>query len=564
MRALRHAARTAGLVILATVVGTAAGLAADDPRPTFDVTYIGNEGFLVQAAGKKVLVDALFTDGFGQYLAPVPELLAQMTSAQDPFAGIDLILVTHPHGDHFNPKPVVAHLRNNPHARLIAHTQTVDQVRKEEGFAQIANQVREVRLQPGARERIVANDITVDALCLYHAAAEGVDLGSRNLAFVVDLGGGARFLHAGDATLEKSAGHLGAFSFDAAPIDVLFLEYFDRSQATRRLIARTLKPSRIIAMHVPPAQLEEESKKTRAVYPHAIVFKQSMERRSLPIEVDFHNLSGAYFGQPLPDATPQVFARGIVSTDANEHSVPSFSPDGNEVFWWANRWPGPDNKEWELMSMTMRRENGRWSAPHVTSLGQMVALTPDGRRAYFGEEKDIWVAEKQGDDWGEPKCLNLVGRYPELRDVFMPTIARNGTLYFMGYTPGPRNDFGIFRTELVNGEYATPELLPRSINPPPFLNWAPFIAPDESYLLFSSNRRDPDHDGGDLYISRRLADGTWTDPIGLGEPVNTPQQEVFPGLSPDGKYLFFCRSTPDRYNEVYWVSAASIPLLRGR
>ena len=86
-----------------------------------------------------------------------------------------------------------------------------------------------------------------------------------------------------------------------------------------------------------------------------------MERRSLAIEVDFHNLSGEYFGQTPPGATPEVFARGIVSTDANEHSVPSFSPDGNEVFWWANRWPGTDNKEWELMSMTMRRENGRWS-----------------------------------------------------------------------------------------------------------------------------------------------------------------------------------------------------------
>jgi hypothetical protein len=437
----------------------------------------------------------------------------------------------------------------------------VDQVRKEEGFAQIANQIREVRLEPGARERIVANDITVDALCLYHAESEGVDLGSRNLAFVVDLGG-ARFLHAGDATIEKSAGHLGAFPFDAAPIDLLFLEYFDRSQATRQLVARTLKPSRIIAMHVPPAELEEESKKTRAVYPHAIVFRQSMERRSLPIEVDFHSLSGAYFGQPLPDATPQVFARGIVSTDANEHSVPSFSPDGNEVFWWANRWPGPDNKEWEFMSMTMRRENGRWSAPRVTSWGEMVALAPDGRRAYFGSEKDIWVAERQGDDWGEPKCLNLVGRYPELRNVFMPTIARNGALYFLGYAPGPRNDLGIFRAELVNGEYAKPELLPRSINPPSFLNWAPFVVPDESYLLFSSNRAGSLDDAGDLYISRRLADGSWTDPVSLGEPVNSNRQERLPMLSLDGKYLFFTRPTPGHDQDVYWVDAATIPALR--
>ena len=136
------------------------------------------------------------------------------------------------------------------------------------------------------------------------------------------------------------------------------------------------------------------------------------------------------------------------------------------------------------------------------------------------------------------------GSVPGVAVCLWPTIARNGSLYFGAYTPGPLNDYGIYRAELVNGEYAKPELLPRSINLPPFLNWTPFLAPDESYLLFSSNRRDPEHDGGDLYVSRRLADGSWTDPVSLGEPVNTDRQERLPVLSNDGKYLFFTRPTP--------------------
>ena len=145
----------------------------------------------------------------------------------------------------------------------------------------------------------------------------------------------------------------------------------------------------------------------------------------------------------------------------------------------------------------------------------------------------------------------------------MPRVASNGTLYFLAKAPGGmRHDYGIYRAELINGEYAKPELLPRSINLPPFLNWSPFIAPDESYLLFSSNRNSGPDDWGDLYISRRQPDSSWTDPVSLGEPVNTEMQEVFPGLSPDGKYLFFCRYTPGRKNDVYWVDAASIPALR--
>jgi Tol biopolymer transport system component len=320
-----------------------------------------------------------------------------------------------------------------------------------------------------------------------------------------------------------------------------------------------------------PAELEKATNGILAAYLYAIIFKQSMEQRAIPIEVNFHNLTGDYFGQTPPGDTPQVFAPGIVSTDANEHSAPSFSPDGNEVFWWANRWP----EEGPSMSMTMRRVNGQWSAPRVSPFGNMPAFSPDGRRVYFFAPRpgsdaakddesalDIWVAEKQGDGWSEPKCLNLVVRYPELRYADMPRVTRNGTLYFVGYAPDTKSNHGIYRTELINGEYAKPGLLPPSINLPSFINWAPFIAPDESYLLFSSNRAGSLDEYGDIYISRRQSDGSWTDPVSLGEPVNTNMQEVFPGVSPDGKYLFFCRYTPGHKNDVYWMNAASIPALR--
>jgi hypothetical protein len=281
----------------------------------------------------------------------------------------------------------------------------------------------------------------------------------------------------------------------------------------------------------------------------------------------FTDLKGDYLGQPLPGDTPVVFARGIVSDNYQQHGVPAFSPDGNEVFWQTNRLD--DEKEWIVSTLTMRRVGNRWTAPEIAPYGSGPVFSLDGKRLYFGSKKegdDLSFAEKQGNGWNEPKRVGLVARFPEVRFAYFPSIARNGALYFMGYHEGQRNNISIYRAELKNGEYMKPELLPPSINTPgdSILNWTPYIAPDESYLIFCSRRITPKDDYGDLYICFRQPDGSWTDRISLGEPINSKELERFPAVSPDGKYLFFTRDTPGYDEDVYWVSAGIIGKLKAK
>ena len=61
----------------------------------------------------------------------------------------------------------------------------------------------------------------------------------------------------------------------------------------------------------------------------------------------------------------------------------------------------------------------------------------------------------------------------------------------------------------------------------------------------------------DLYVSFRGAEGAWMTPAALPAPVNTPDMELCPVVSPDGRYLFFLRS-----GRVYWVDASYIDELR--
>jgi len=66
------------------------------------VTYVANEGVLIQSGSKQVLIDALHKPYLSEYLATPQKILDTMMANRPPFEDIELLLVSHIHGDHFN------------------------------------------------------------------------------------------------------------------------------------------------------------------------------------------------------------------------------------------------------------------------------------------------------------------------------------------------------------------------------------------------------------------------------------------------------------------------------
>ena len=64
-------------------------------------------------------------------------------------------------------------------------------------------------------------------------------------------------------------------------------------------------------------------------------------------------------------------------------------------------------------------------------------------------------------------------------------------------------------------------------------------SPDNQKLYFVSNREDMGFGDLDIYFADRINDTTWNDPVNLGEVINTQWNENTPFLTPDGKRLFF-------------------------
>jgi hypothetical protein len=271
---------------------------------------------------------------------------------------------------------------------------------------------------------------------------------------------------------------------------------------------------------------------------------------------EFPALRGAYLGQKPPGDRAELFAPGIVST-CMQHSSAYFSPDGKEVYF-SRMLPLPH------VIMCMREENGVWTKPRVAVEGLTPFLSPDGKKLFFSRDWALWVAEKEGNGWSEPKNLGNVVNFQKRQDA--PSITNNGTLYFCSMY----GDFdGIFRAELSNGLYIKREKLGFGINSGS-VNGMSYIAPDESYLIFTSFRSGS-IGMSDLYISFRRSDGTWIEPKNMGGKINSEAKEGYPNVTVDGKYFFFYstrisvlnkKRIPDGPGNVYWIDAKIIQELK--
>ena len=89
------------------------------------------------------------------------------------------------------------------------------------------------------------------------------------------------------------------------------------------------------------------------------------------------------------------------------------------------------------------------------------------------------------------------------------------------------------------------------------------IAPDESFMIVNSSGRPDDLGNSDLYISFKEEGGSWTELKNMGIPINSPETDYCPTLSPDGKYLFFTSKRTGN-GDIYWVDAKIIEELKSK
>jgi L-ascorbate metabolism protein UlaG (beta-lactamase superfamily) len=92
----------------------ALALQPDQSRPT--LTYLANEGVVLEGEGGRIFLDAFFGDGLPDYPVVPAALRDSMERGLEGFAGPAAALTTHPHRDHFDPAALARYLGRNAEA----------------------------------------------------------------------------------------------------------------------------------------------------------------------------------------------------------------------------------------------------------------------------------------------------------------------------------------------------------------------------------------------------------------------------------------------------------------
>lgn len=241
------------------------GAATRDSAAGLEVTALANEGVLVNCAGFSVLIDALFDITSPPGAPPrlhdhLPRSLQDsLESAQKPFDGVNLVLVTHGDDDHFTAGAVAAYMMNNTACRLIC-TAGVKEALKNSShdFERFEDRTIEMAPRWGESKALELGAVKVTALGLRHSGSDTCDASvdvpqprarKQHQGYLLEFPG-FRVVHLGDAmSLDKDFARLPCLR--GGEIDVAVVPYwFFEEQGGIELLETLVKANCYVVVHI--------------------------------------------------------------------------------------------------------------------------------------------------------------------------------------------------------------------------------------------------------------------------------------------------------------------------
>jgi hypothetical protein len=270
-----------------------------------------------------------------------------------------------------------------------------------------------------------------------------------------------------------------------------------------------------------------------------------------PIRVNIDNL-GDSINTPFPEYSPVVSAdeKTLIFTSRRPGST-----GGDKTI---------EDQFYEDIYISYRKPDSTWTmpvsiSPNINTITHeaSVGLTADAQTLLIYKDingGDIYSSSLDGDQWSTPEPLgsNVNSSSWETSACLTPD---GNTLYFVSNRKGGLGGRDIWKcVKLPNGKWSLAVNLGAPINTP-YDEESPFIHPSGNLLFFSSNGHNT-IGGFDIFFSN-LGDKGWEEPLNIGYPINTTEDDVFYVTSPDGRRGYYSSaSRPEGYGEkdIYMIS----------
>lgn len=237
---------------------------ADSAFDGVRVHFIFNEGFLVTVGDRRVLIDAIYKGYAGGVLKPILE-------SSPPFDGVDLVLATHEHNDHFDPELVLQYLLCNPETEFISTPNSIDAILALD--SSVRARLTAIDLNAGESEQLTLADIGIEAVHLSHGMP-----GILNLGFIITIDEVVMF-HTGDMDpAVVSISDLQSYGLPEKQIDVAFVHDSLFAEEFHAHITKGIQAGFLIPMHFggqPPSGLEN-------IFPNVVLFQEAYESWVMP------------------------------------------------------------------------------------------------------------------------------------------------------------------------------------------------------------------------------------------------------------------------------------------
>jgi len=223
-----------------------------------------------------------------------------------------------------------------------------------------------------------------------------------------------------------------------------------------------------------------------------------------------------------------------------------------------------DGGFYEDIVVSYKIDDKTWTKPkslsdNVNTCGHeaSINLSPDGQILILYKDEEggnIYYSQWDGRNWSIPMTFgsDVNTKYWETHACLSPD---GNTLYFVSDRPGGIGGRDIYRVvKLPNGKWSKALNLGYPINTP-YDEDGVFMHPDSKTLFFSSNEHSS-MGGFDIFYSVMDENGKFTEPINIGYPINTTDDDLFYVTSPDGKRAYYSSVQEGGYGDkdIYMIS----------